>query len=113
MLFLRYDKRIGAEGLIMDFEQRLKDLQNGNFTKKYYCAHCGWVEKTYTESVKEKHIVRGETIEVEGNALFCSACKNRIADIELDNAFIEKAYNKYREQHNLPGLVPFVMNNKK
>ena len=85
----------------MDYEQILKKLQSGNFKKKYYCNNCGWVKNTFTENIKEKFNIRGEEIQIEGQALFCAKCKKRIADIELDNALMQKAYNKYRKEHNL------------
>ena len=85
----------------MDYEQMLKKLQSGDFTKKYYCDHCGWVKNTYTKNIKEKFNIKGEEIQIEGPALFCDECKKRIADIELDDALMQKAYNKYREKHNL------------
>ena len=86
---------------IMDYEKMLKKLQSGDYTKKYYCDHCGWVKNTYTENIKEKFNIRGEEIQVEGQALFCAECKKRIADIDLDDTLMQKAYNKYREEHNL------------
>jgi len=69
-----------------------------------FCPNC----EEYTEVTfgveKEVYNVRGEPIEIEAEVAICQKCGSKIFDEERDSRNLEKAYNQYRQKHNL--LLP-------
>lgn len=66
-----------------------------------FCPHCEKLEERRIECRKETIAVRGEPIEVDADVAVCVACGQDIADMELDEATLERAYNMYRRRHTV------------
>ncbi len=69
--------------------------------KGNFCPNCEEYTETTIRVEKEVYDVRGEPIEVEAEVTICQKCGEKIFDEERDSRNLEKAYNLYREKHNL------------
>lgn len=69
--------------------------------KGAFCPNC----EEYTETIlgveKEVYHVRGESIEIEAEIAICKKCGMKVFDEKRDSRNLEKAYEKYRDKHNL------------
>lgn len=66
-----------------------------------FCSNCfnenDFVIKQEMETIE----VRGEDIVIESQVTYCKKCGNKIWNEDLDDKNLIKAYEKYKENHNL------------
>ena len=68
---------------------------------KRICAICENISEINIVKQKETVEVRGEKIEVEVEYLKCSNCREEFENSKIDSDPVNKAYRKYREEHNM------------
>jgi putative zinc finger/helix-turn-helix YgiT family protein len=66
-----------------------------------WCVECGAISARRIEKRTETYLVRNEPITVEADVAVCSACGADVADPELDDVTLKRAYAEYRRRHNL------------
>jgi len=65
------------------------------------CPSCEEHTEATLRVEKEVYNVRGEPIEIEAEVVICQKCGTKVFDEERDSRNLEKAYNQYRQKHNL------------
>lgn len=68
---------------------------------KEYCQNCKLENKTTIREMEETYSVRGESINILAMVRVCSKCNKPIFDEELDSQNIERAFDKYRINHDI------------
>lgn len=78
--------------------------------KELYCYNCEQYSCVNVIKRNEVYIVKGEKIEVEVQVCVCEDCGEELFDKELDELNIERALEKYRENHGLlsPGEIKAI-----
>lgn len=67
----------------------------------HYCPNCHIDVNTTVRKITETYPVRGENITIEANVRFCKECGEDLFDEELDSVNLNRAYDIYRQNHNL------------
>lgn len=70
---------------------------------KKFCDRCGTDVEWHTRECQETYPVRDEPITIQSILAVCSVCALDLFDSELDDANLERAYQIYRERHDLLG----------
>ncbi|MBQ7060233.1 MAG: type II toxin-antitoxin system MqsA family antitoxin [Clostridia bacterium] len=68
---------------------------------KTYCDYCRKEVGYRIEKRAAKHKVRGEVFELTDDVCICEECGEELWVSEVDNANLIRAYDAYREAHNL------------
>lgn len=66
-----------------------------------FCDHCNILSEYDIKQVRETFPVKGEDIEIESNVAFCKKCDTELFCPELDDENLQRAYDVYRQKHNL------------
>jgi len=67
----------------------------------YFCPPCGMMTGRRIQARKETLNVRGVPIEVDADVAVCVACGQDVADMDLDDMTLERAYAIYRQRFNI------------
>lgn len=68
---------------------------------KMYCPICSCEEPITIRIETETYPVKGEPIEIEAKVSYCQKCGNQIWNEEEDSQNLLKAFDSFREKHNL------------
>lgn len=78
-----------------------------------YCEHCDDENHTHVEVREETLNVRGVSIQTNSEVRICKVCNQPVFDEYLDGLNIEKAFEIYREEHQLMSKEDIVEIRKK
>ncbi len=67
----------------------------------HFCPLCGTVSRRCIERRRETLVVRGTPIDVDADVAVCIDCGEDMADMELDDATLERAYTIYRRRFGI------------
>ena len=68
---------------------------------RVFCPNCETFVEAVYRTEKEVYTVRREPIQVDAEVAFCETCGASIFDEERDSRNLKRAYDHYRENHNL------------
>ncbi len=72
-----------------------------NYNPLYFCPHCEEYMPVTIENISETINVLSEPINTNLQVLQCETCSNEFTTLEIEEENFKRAYDIYREKHNL------------